>query len=154
MREAELRMYFFTIYQLTGIQKGIQCGHAALEYVEMYGERAQYKEFIKKHKTWIVLNGGVTQNNLMPEEGSINFISTLLHQQGIEYASFREPDLNNAMTAVCFLVDERVFNKIEFPDYGDWLIDNPNNMYHNWVDFIGGNENATLREIIDGKRLA
>jgi len=150
----ELRMYFFTIYQLTGIQKGIQCGHAALEYANKYYNNPEYQRFIYKYKTWIILNGGISQNNLIAEEGSINYVLDQLHCSCIDFATFREPDLNNALTAICFIVDERVFNKKEYPDYGDWLMENPNKMYNDWVNFIGGEKNAALREILEGKRLA
>ena len=42
-KELELRMYFFTIYQLSGIQKGIQAGHAALEYARLFGNTDLFK---------------------------------------------------------------------------------------------------------------
>jgi hypothetical protein len=104
----ELRMYFFTIYQLSGIQAGIQCGHAALEYANMYKDDPQYKDFIENWKTWVILNGGTT-NSCSDELGSLNEIVNQFGAKGIKYSVFHEPDLNNALTAMCFIADSRVF---------------------------------------------
>lgn len=110
----EKRMYFFTIYQLTGIQAGIQCGHAALEYAYQYGQTEEYIDFITNWKTWIVLNGGTTNADRDFEgipTGSLNLIGDQLQDNDIEFSYFVEPDLNNALSALCFIADERVFNK-------------------------------------------
>lgn len=52
------RMYFFVPCNISEIQKGIQAGHAALEYAFLYGDTDEYKSFIVNDKTWIILNGG------------------------------------------------------------------------------------------------
>lgn len=178
----EKRMYFFTIYQLTGIQTGIQCGHAALEYVNEYGNNEEYVDFQKNWKTWIILNGGTTNNRFElgtgTPAGTLNQIVEQLQQNAIEYGFFQEPDLNDALTAVCFLADERVWNHEDYPDFLNWifknyLYDEPSERivklrmsdmleltwmfpeYHKeWVEFLGGNKNVFLRELIRGKKLA
>ena len=93
------RMYFFTMYNLSGIQKGIQSGHAALEYVLKYGrdDRTLF-EFVSEHKTFIVLNGGTSGDMLEREKE--------LEELDIKFASFVEPDLNGAVSAIAFIVKE------------------------------------------------
>lgn len=183
MEELELRMYFFVPYQLTGIQQGIQCGHAALEYADMYYNTDLFKRFVKNHKTWVVLNGGTTNASYDFDgapKGSLNRIADLLHENKIDFESFFEPDLNDALTAVCFICDERVFNKEKYPMFKDYLLDGyvdgfSYNMkqefhsikydnlklqekfpvhYREWVDLVGGEKNAFLKNLIDGKKLA
>lgn len=155
----ELKMYFFTIYQLSGIQAGIQCGHAALEYAKTYGDTELFKNFVENHKTWIILNGGTTNSSRDFKgevSGSLNKICDTLSDHDIKYSVFCEPDLENALTAVCFIADERVYNYEKYPDYEDAV---KNNMwgginYKDWVNFMGGDKNVFLRELIKGKKLA
>lgn len=160
MREAlELRMYFFTIYQLTGIQKGIQCGHAALEYAYVFGEDEQYIDFIENWKTWVVLNGGTTSDveEVGGYRGSLNQIAMELEVNGVDHATFREPDLNDSLTALCFIADERVFNRVKYPDYVPYDDDPESDAieYEHWVEeVIGGKKNLFLRNLISGKKLA
>ena len=101
--ENGLRMYFFVMYNLSGIQKGIQSGHAAVEYQLEYGKTKQYKDFAKNHKTFILLDGG----------GSIDMVEREreLESYGIKFASFQEPDLNNSISAIAFIVPEEIYGK-------------------------------------------
>jgi hypothetical protein len=158
MEELEKRMYFFVPYQLIGIQKGIQSGHSALEYALKYGRYNPDHliwEFIEKYKTWVILNGGTTNDGRDFDGfsiGSLNQIADELGGNDIEYTCFYEPDLNRALTAVCFICDERVFKKKLYLDYpissffemGD---------YEGWVESIGGDKNIFLRDLINGKSL-
>lgn len=61
-KQLELKMYGLVIYQLSGIQQGIQFDHAKDEYAEKYGKDKSYLEYRKKHKTVIVLNGGTSND--------------------------------------------------------------------------------------------
>ena len=173
----ELRMYFFTIYQLTGIQKGIQCGHAALEYAHKYGNTELFIEFIENWKTWVILNGGTTNYDENVEfRGSLNLIYDELKNNKIDFAYFSEPDLNDAMTAICFICDERVFNRKDYPDFKNYLLDKMDDdseshcniklllddelieqypeSYKEWVRLLGGIKNVYLRNLIRDKKLA
>jgi hypothetical protein len=186
--DLELRMYFFTIYQLTGIQAGIQCGHVALEYAYKYGETSLFKEFIEKYKTWIILNGGTTSSNpqfygTMQETLSLIFVFNEQHPEDkINYSIFKEPDLNDAMTAFCFICDERIWNYKDYPDFVDYMVnviecDTKHflanydfisiktkskeelqemypEQYNIWFNKMGGEANIFLRELIKGKKLA
>lgn len=107
-----MRMYFLTMYNLSGIQKGIQAGHAALEYAYEYGGTEDYQNFIRNHKTFIVLNGGTSSTMEVHRK-------TLL-DAGIKHAIFREPDLNDSLSAIAFLVPERVFNPAKVEPISVW----------------------------------
>jgi hypothetical protein len=126
----ELRMYFFVPYNISPIQQAIQAGHAALEYARDFGHTNLFINFIDNWKTWVVLNGGTTNTSKNPAfRGSLNIILDELDINEIQHSSFNEPDLNNALTAVCFIADERVFNKTDYPDFINYLdqLINPGN---------------------------
>ena len=108
----ELRMYFFVMYNLSGIQKGIQAGHAAVEYSLKYGKTKHYKEFAKYHKTFILLDGGGSQDMISRMEELEDF--------GVNYASFYEPDLNNSLSAIAFIVSEHIYG-MDIKAMGDLL---------------------------------
>lgn len=161
-RRLEYRMYFFVPYNLSDVQKGIQAGHCALEYAYKFNKNNDYISFIENDKTWIILNGGTTNSSRDSNgelNGSLNRIVETLSNNNINNTIFHEPDLNNALTSVCFLADERVFNYEDYPDYEDAV---KNNMwgginykdYKDWVNFMGGDKNVFLRELIKGKKLA
>ena len=172
----EKKMYFFVPYQLTGMQKGIQCGHAAEQYAHKYKDEFDYNDYAENWKTWVVLDGGTTNSNL-GEPGSLNIIERSLRENLIPYMWFREPDLENALTAICFLCDERVFDRKLVPDFIDYVKEKEYKTqkyeidiflkksfatlssifpisYKEWVTLIGGTKNAFLRELITGKKLA
>lgn len=176
----EYRMYFFVPYNISDIQKGIQAGHAALRYALKFGrgdENAVVWDFIHNDETFIILNGGTTNdkfNNVLEKPvGTINQTAKKLMDNKISYTVFREPDLNNAVSAICFLADERVW---DFEKYPDWLgghtsmpyadvdqkdgevtlgepieTDESGLTYNQWVERIGGGKNLFLRNLVHPK---
>ncbi len=179
--QLELRMYFFVPYNISPIQQAIQAGHAALEYADEFGHTKTFVDFVRYWKTWIILNGGTTNahrdlNGVA--NGTLNQIGDLLRERNIEMSYFYEPDLNDALTAVCFIADERVWNYNDYPDFVDYLIEYKLPMltsqkivefrmmpfddlqmsyyaeYQEWVDYLGGSRNLFLRELIKDKKLA
>jgi hypothetical protein len=195
MEELALRMYFFVPYNISPIQQAIQSGHAALEYARLYGNTKLFKDFVEKHKTWIILNGGTTNNDIDVRRGSLQLtwdsIRTFNNEEGyvrnnpsgmIKASYFSEPDLNDAMTAFCFICDERVWNYKDYPEFVDYMInviecDTKHYLanydfisiktkskeelqqmypeqYNIWLKNIGGESNLFLRELLKGKKLA
>lgn len=156
MEKLELRMYSLVLYQLSGIQAGIQSGHANIEYGVKYNYPEEYKEWAKDWKTVIVLNGG----------SSIALTEKIkeLDEAGIKYCTFVEPDLYGQVSAVSFIIDERVFNKTKYPDFIEIDVSEKNNMspnctqalslfrFNNWGKSIGGKENIWLREWLNLNR--
>ena len=95
------RMYFLVMYNLSQIQKGIQAGHAALEYSQKYKNDPEYLDFVKNHKTFIVLDGG--------SSGDMKKHLKTLNRWLIPCAEFREPDLNNSISAIACVLDEDTY---------------------------------------------
>ena len=186
IKEPELRMYFFVPYNISPIQQAIQAGHAALEYADKYAGDEQFIMFVREHKTWVILNGGTTNERRDFDGivmGSLNQIADSLLENDIPFSYFQEPDLNDALTAVCFICDERVFNRKDYPNFLDYIFDvkmypeargampEQNyvmlkmlsaekqqelfpDYYKEWVRFVGGVKNVFLRELIKDKKLA
>ena len=177
--ELELRMYFFVPYNLSPIQQAIQAGHAALEYAYRHRESLYFRNFVTNWKTWIILDGGTTNSSLAGDGnplGTLNQIHDELWKKNITHSLFYEPDLNDALTAVCFICDERVWDRENYPDFINYITDVENLsaersiglrvipyeevvkkysvLYEGWVVMMGGNENIFLRDLIRDKRLA
>ena len=179
----ELRMYGFVNYQLTGIQMGIQFSHALTEYSLINFHSNDYLDWAKYWKTVIILNGGTTNNN--PERlGTLNQTYNTLIENGVICSSFTEPDLGDQMTSICFLVDEQVFNREVYLDFGNWVMENhysylqdnlinankiekmrkegyflkasdkEQKLYSDWVEFVGGEKNVFLRDYLKNAKLA
>lgn len=182
MKNLDLRMYFLVPYNISPIQQAIQAGHAAIEYALEYGETELFKEFGKNHKTWIILNGGTTNNNpeklgdLQEVVNSLIKFNTETKKEKISFSLFHEPDLNDALTAICFIADERVFNYEDYPDiysFSKNIIDTNEwfelrngkqdygfikqvipSVYKDWELSLGGSKNVFLRNILRNKKLA
>ena len=115
--DLEYRMYGFVPYNISPIQQGIQFGHAVVEY--SLSNKALYHKYVKwatEDKTFIILNGGTT-NNKEGSLGTMNMLELDLNVWKIPYSSFHEPDLGDQLTALVFLVDERVWNYEKYPDH-------------------------------------
>lgn len=185
--ELELRMYFLVPYNISPIQQAIQAGHASLEYAREFGDTKLFKDFVDKWKTWIILNGGTTNDGwkegsqlgtLQQSRGLINdFNLAVSKDQKVLNSVFHEPDLNNALTALCFIVEEPVFNYDDYPDlssyaktildrdewnecfreykfsYAEFAIEIPS-IYKKWEKIMRGPRNVFLRELLKGKKLA
>lgn len=168
-------MYGFVPYNISDIQKGIQFGHAVVEYAFQYSGTKEFKEFAKEDKTFIILNGGTTNNN---EPSGMSSIVEELNQlpAKFKFAVFNEPDLNDALSGVAFLADSRVwdreaypcpvddvpgFFKVPYADRERWLRVNGANYgrnlikeYKDWLKSVGGETNAFLRYYLSQFKLA
>jgi len=183
----EYRAYFLVPYNISPIQQGIQAGHALGRFLLKYGRYNPDHvawEFLGHHETFIVLNGGTTNDqrdlNGIPL-GTLNIFGDQLLEMDIEFSYFIEPDLNNALTALCVICDERVFNYEDYPDFVDYIIKETNiangcedieveiqiktkpilkliddyPIYNKeWVNLMGGKKNVFLRELYQNKKKA
>lgn len=128
-KRLEYRMYGLVPYNISPIQQGIQFGHAVVEYGLKHGKSNvindkvdTYTQWAKNDKTFIILNGGTTNNSpIYDKSGTLNKAKDELAQMGIQTATFHEPDLGDQLTAIVFLVDERVWNKEEYPEFNKLL---------------------------------
>jgi hypothetical protein len=180
----EYRMYGLVPYNISSIQSGIQYGHAVQEYNNMMNDtlllydtdefalsRIGFGKWRLHDKTFIILNGGTTNENVESKwYGSMQINRDTLISNGVVCAEFKEPDLNDSLTAVVFLVDERVFDKEKYPNFEKetlpWSKTKPSDKklkeleernainYEKWVEKIGGPRNAFLREFLPKFKLA
>lgn len=187
----ELRMYGLVPYNISEIQKAIQFGHAVVEYGLEHFHEDRYLDWAKYWKTFIILNGGTSNHSLnryhhhdSEFQGSMEASLATLMSEGIDIATFYEPDLNDMLSAIVFIVDERVFNKKGYPDFGDWIMENhysylsdnminsnkiermrleghfergtekERKLYSEWTDLVGGKKNVFLRDYLKNFRLA
>ena len=185
------RIYVFVPYNISDKQKGIQSLHAAQKYDRKYAGSHMLNDFIDNHMTCIMLDGGTTNSH--PDRlGTLNkiyldiltFSAECTNKEDmISFAIFEEPDLNDALTAVTFIADERVFDFETYPEFYDWLLQvemdptskyaldlkNPilrrstqeqfkmafPEYYAQWVEeVLGGKKNELLRNLTRGKKLA
>jgi hypothetical protein len=190
-KKLELRMYGLVPYNISPIQQAIQFGHAVVEYGQKMKKlpfndievTKKYDDWADNWKTFIILNGGTTNHKTSLEDGlpfgSLNNHLLTLMDNGVELAHFNEPDLGDQLTAVVFIVDERVFNKKKYPDFEDWVIENfgdlitgdgnayqiakrikeskskeDQKVYLSWVKIVGGEKNVFLRDFLKNFRLA
>lgn len=169
----EYRMYGLVNYQLAGtVHSGIQFGHAVVEYGQLVKDLPPYEKiynkWAQKDKTFIILNGGTTNNN--PNSlGTLNNHMLTLEANDVKFAEFYEPDLGDQLTAVVFLVDERVFNRELYPEFQEeklpYGVRKPSKKaeielgerneanYQKWVEKCGGAKNVFLREFLKPLRL-
>ena len=161
MEKLAKRMYFFVPYNISQIQVGIQSGHCVEQYANKYKSDLEYVNYVEYWKTWIILNGGTTNNN--PESlGSLNQHLQTLEDNGIKVSTFTEPDLGDQLTAITFLVDDRVFDKKTWTDYDGDLYLNGTPMekpYYEWKmklsdDEVTADKIIFLREFLKQFRFA
>ena len=195
MKKLELRMYGLVPYNISPIQQAIQFGHAVVEYgqkMKYLGEHnqslnIQYNDWADNWKTFIILNGGTSNHSVNRYSDTEDFFGSmennlkLLEDNGVEVGTFYEPDLNDMLSGIVFIVDERIFNKKDYPDFSDWLmsskyaelirtfdtdvntiaeyIKNSTNKedqkaYKEWINLVGGEKNVFLRDFLKNFRLA
>lgn len=178
-KELELRMYGLVPYNISPIQQAIQFGHGVVEYGQRYRSE-EYDNWANNYKTFIILDGGTTNWRISDEDGKMigtlnQHLETLI-KNDIKYSAFSEPDLGDQLTAIVFIVDERVFNRKDYPDFEDWVSTNidykevedistyhdvihdmkesKSAIYLSWVDFVGGEKNVFLRDFLKGFKKA
>lgn len=170
----ELRMYFLVMYNLSGIQQGIQAGHAAIEYQVKYmmpNDRGLIatanRLWATDHKTFMVLNGG-TSNQSAEQPGTMEQHLKWLNERDVPCAAFNEPDLNGALSAIAFILDGRVFDRALYPDFKDfpYVEQSPARKMATasgfdatmtklqWIEWVGGPEVCEMREWVSRFRLA
>lgn len=153
METREWRMYGLTPYNISPIQTGIQFGHAVVEYANDHYSDPEYQQWARKDKTFIILNGGTTNLNI-ETPGSLNKHAVTLEEAGVKIARFHEPDLGDQLTAVVFLVDDRVWDRKKFPDYSGPMIGNFRETtpmqphYDMWKEGFGISDPAELEKIL------
>jgi hypothetical protein len=150
MVKRKYRLYGLVPYNISPIQQGIQFMHAAIEYANEFGESDSYYQWSRYDKTVIILNGGTTNTN-SDFQGTLNSHLTTLLQNNVKVSKFYEPDLGDQMTAIVFLVDDRVWDKVTWPDYdGGDAIEvklggrSLDRQYYDWENQFGSDANDVV----------
>jgi hypothetical protein len=149
------RMYFLVMYNISGIQQGIQSIHANNAFIKKYGLTPEFLQWINNDETVIILNGGTSRTSKRVSEiGTMQKYEKELMKNNIKYAVFHEPDLNNALSAIAFLVDERVWDKKNYPDYDERSILDKKMSIKQYFKKIGNKENDFLKNFLKNFKLA
>lgn len=117
-------MYSLVLYQLSGIQAGIQAGHSWVEGKNHGIDKDLYDEWSLNHKTVMVMNGG---SSSMLMQHMLN-----LEELGFKIVYFREPDLYNQIVSFSFIASSDDFNSDESGVY------TPAGLYLSKLQFHGG----------------
>jgi len=108
----ELRAYFFQNFYLHGLHAGIQSQHTTAEMFVKYRrfpDTSQSQilfDWAEKHKTTIVLNGGM-QCDLLD---ILNLLAEYNNPYPFAYFKEAQHSLNGALTNVGIILPERIYN--------------------------------------------
>lgn len=153
--DLKYRMYVLVEHHLSPLDKGIQSTHAVVEYYNecrLWNKKEVLKAFDKwanDDKTLILLNGGSVID--------LDKTLELFEENNIAYGVFREPDLDNIVTAVAVLADERIFEDKYMP-FDVWQMKALLNKSlvscgREYESYIGGHENVILKELLNDKKI-
>ena len=122
-------VYVFTHRYLNTMQQGIQSAHAIAELFTKYAEQPEYfKKVIDwsaNHKTLRILDAGSGKKF----EDTYRWYTEFVKKFDLSHAEFREPDINDMITAFCFVLSESDISSIKLHDY-DPLAIRPYEGYH------------------------
>lgn len=154
------RMYSLVLYNMSPIQQGIQTAHSIVEYAQTYFHSIQYQRWAQVDKTVIILNGGSSIKLIE----SLNY---LIDNQLVDLAFFKEPDLYGGITSICFLADERIWDREKYPDRlseleeyelpgGGTIVPAIHRVFYinSFKERIGGEKNFQLKEFLSKFRTA
>ncbi len=101
--EKEMKMFVLVRKDLPNIQKAVQAGHAVAEFLLKFPYKNQYN--------W---NNGTLIYLTVKDKNELGWWDHKLHKKSIPHMSFREPDLNNEMTALAAVTgSEDLFKKLQ-----------------------------------------
>ena len=157
----EYRTYEIVLRHLSGVNKGVQAEHSAKRYIWKYRNEPLTEIVMEnlENETTIMVDGGTHQD--MVE------IHNRFEDAGIHHTYFIEPDLNDCMTAITVIADERVWDRKNYKSYSEFvdlcMIEDGLNpllssirpgYIEQWYEYIGGEKNSILMEILQNKKLS
>ncbi len=155
------KTYEIVLRHLSGANKGVQAEHSAKRYIWKYRNEPITEIVMEniENETTIMVDGGTHQD--------MCDIQQTLKTAGINHTYFIEPDLNDSMTAITVVADERVWDRKNYKSYRDFvdscmIEDGLNPMLSSirpgyieqWYEYIGGEKNSILMEILQNKKLS
>jgi hypothetical protein len=161
----EYRGYGLLPYNIKEVQAGIQYSHSIIEYVLEFFHTKAFQLWGKKHKTAILLDGG-TSCHTPQHYSNTEYVGTMekhykyLKEIGVDFSTFYEPDMNNMLSGIFLIADERIFNFKKYPDYGTFYVETTDTIEkeqwwkpkmtppQEWIDALGGDNVYKLREFL------
>lgn len=125
-----------------------------------------FDKWATEDKTFIILNGGTTNDKIDSKfYGSMNRHLELLISRGVFVSKFTEPDLGDQLTAILVLVDEKIWDRENYPNWPDYYRKRKmettsfngfekENWRKEWEELIGGETQVFLKEFLSQFRLA
>jgi hypothetical protein len=164
------RGYGIIPYNIKPVQAGIQYAHSIVEYVLDNFKTKSFQLWGKISKTAVLLDGG-TSNHTIDRYSDNECVGTMeqhlemLKKNDITFSTFYETDLNDMLSCIFVIADERTFDFRKYPDPGytfnketkkmektkEWTPDiKPTK---EWIENIGGEKNYFLRQYLRGMKL-
>lgn len=134
--------------------------HALEEYHIIYGETKELYKWGRNDKAIKILN--------VESLKELTDIKKELVKREIRFSCFNEESLGGLLTALCLIVEDKVYDWKQYPDYHTWCFNNHieadimhptvppmfernEENYANWLEFIGGENNRFLKEMLNSK---
>lgn len=154
---AKYRMYNLVLRQLNPIQKGVQAAHSMMEYASKHHKRPEFIQWSNVDKTIIILDGGTYQD--------LKECRRTLDDLNVSYACFYEEDLNDLMTSISFIAEDKVWDCKTYPvlEEASNLLPFLGSQFEDgtsesdipeWLAEMGGIKNLKLRNFIFSKKLS
>ena len=101
--EKEMKMFVLVRKDLPNIQKAVQAGHAVAEFLLKFPYKNQYN--------W---SNGTLVYLAVKDKNELGWWDHKLHKKSIAHMTFKEPDMNNEMTALAAVTgSEDLFKKLQ-----------------------------------------
>ena len=147
------KMYSIVLRQLDGQNKGIQTAHGVCEYIRKHWDDEDLQQWLNTDKTLVMLSGGTVSD--------MSNIMEVFKEHDIKFETFEEEDLGNLTTSICILVDEKVWDRENYPTFDIYKlkcsgkgITDEDVLKKEFISLVGGIENAIKKEILNNLRLA
>ncbi|ADQ53066.1 conserved hypothetical protein [Aeromonas phage 65] len=118
IKDIPLKGYVFVHRGLSGMYAGIQAAHAMIRLVHNQYANPDMIDWVTVHETLVILDGGNSQN--------MDQISGILSGADNSMEYFREPDMDNMMTAIAYVPSADEASEIEFFKTNDGIGDSDN----------------------------
>ncbi|UYD59353.1 hypothetical protein HPMBJEAJ_00254 [Aeromonas phage avDM6] len=113
-----LKGYIFVHRGLSGMYAGIQAAHAMIRLVHNQYANPDMIDWVTVHETLVILDGGNSQN--------MDQIVGILSGADNSMGYFREPDMDNMMTAIAYVPSADEASEIEFFKTNDQIGESSN----------------------------
>jgi hypothetical protein len=136
-------MYGIVANNINSTQKGVNFSKCAIKYCLEHGGSDFFINWSERDIGTILLDGGTTNFRRFDGKyiGSINRHLEEINRIGIKNSTYCDKNLGDQLTAIVFLVDERVWNFKKYPDYeGPWSDDGKTPFdipYKHWLSKFG-----------------